>query len=65
MATTDAPDTKERPFCVETIKTAAIKCRFCGEVEKDMLDAGRTFERIGELWPDMTVEQRHAVSRTC
>ena len=35
-------DTKECPFCSETIKAQAIKCRFCGE----FLD-GRTITTSG------------------
>ena len=27
----DQPKTKQCPFCAETIQSAAVKCRFCGE----------------------------------
>ncbi|WP_420630642.1 hypothetical protein [Candidatus Leptofilum sp.] len=42
-------DTKECPFCAETIKTAAMKCRFCGEWlddhTRDLGLRGETVER--------------------
>ncbi|MEQ8847575.1 hypothetical protein [Botrimarina sp.] len=35
-------DTKPCPYCAETIKTAAKKCRFCGE----LLDHGLRLDRL-------------------
>ena len=49
-----AEPVKTCPFCLETIKAAAVKCRHCGEFQKGTPEnktAGRTETPVTELHP--------------
>lgn len=45
QANGDASDTKECPFCAETIKAAAKKCKHCGEMLKGETEAQDSTQR--------------------
>jgi hypothetical protein len=44
----ESSDTRKCPFCAESIKANAIKCRFCGEVVRQLSDTTLGVSGIGE-----------------
>ncbi len=44
----ESSDTRKCPSCAESIKTDAIKCRFCGEVVRQLSDTALGVSGIGD-----------------